>query len=141
MDLSTLVTKDVLTPVLVFVSTVIGAWLLRRTERQKLIQSAQTEVRAAYSSVIDELQQQMVESRIDRRAMREELADVRLELRDVKRRETRVTQQLAELIEYVRVVRSVLRAQQVEAEAVPAPPPWFADPLTDSWPPRSPATG
>jgi len=137
-DLSTLVTKDVLAPVLVFVSTVFGAWLLRRTERQKLEAQMRGQVEQGFRSIIDELQEQMVESRIDRRAMREELAEVRLELRDVKRREHRVTQQLAELIEYVRVLRTVLRTQQVEA--VPAPPAWFADPVTDSWPPHS-ATG
>lgn len=138
MDLSTLVTKDVLTPVLVFVSTVVGAWLLRRTEKAKLAQSAHTDVRAGYKGVINELQQERLESRADRRAMREEIAELRLQVRDLARRERRATTRLDELAEHVRLLRGLLRQHQIEG--TPPPPAWFADPLSESWPP-TPATG
>jgi hypothetical protein len=128
----------VITPVLVFVSTVLGAWLLRRTERQKLLQSAQAEVRAGYSSVIDELQQQMIESRADRRAMREEIAELRLQVKDLGRAERIARNRLDELTEHVRLLRGLLRRHKIEG--APEPPEWFDDPLSESWPP-TPATG
>jgi len=133
MDLSGLVTKDVLTPVLVFVSTVLGAYLLRRTEKQKLAQSVQTEVRAGYSSVIDELQQQMIESRADRRAMREEIAELRLQVKHLGRAERIARNRLDELTEHVRLLRALLRQHKIEG--APPPPEWFDDPLSESWPP------
>jgi chromosome segregation ATPase len=132
-----LVSKDVLTPVLVFLSTVLGAWLLRRTEVAKLRQSAHTEVRAGYKSVIDELQEQMIESRADRRAMREEIAELRLQIRDLARAERTARNRLDELTEHVRLLRALLRRHKIEG--TPPPPVWFDDPLSDSWPP-TPAT-
>lgn len=132
-DLSAWVSKDVLTPVLVFVSTVVGAWLLRRTERQKLTQSAHTEVREGYKSVIDELQQERLESRADRRAMREEIADLRIQMRDLARAERSARTRVDELTEHVRLLRGLLRQHKVDG--VPNPPAWFGDALSDSWPP------
>lgn len=137
-ELAGLVSKDVFTPVLVFVSTVLGAWLLRRTERQKLLQSAQTEVRSGYKDIIDELQQERLESRADRRAMREEIAELQLQVRALGRAERQARNQLDELAEHVRLLRGVLRAHKIEG--APAPPAWFTDPLSDSWPP-TPAKG
>lgn len=134
MDLGSLVSKDVIAPVLVFVSTVFGAWLLRRSEKQKLAQSVQTEVRAGYSSVIDELQQQMIESRADRRAMREEIAELRLSVSTLARAERLARNRLDELVEHVRLLRSLLRAHRIEG--APEPPEWFADSVLDSWPPN-----
>lgn len=96
-----------------------GKWFGHRSAVRQVEAGAADRIAGAYGDALDDLQEQLKRSSVDRSALHDDIALLRVRLREVESVARVAATKFEQLLEHVRVLRTILRLHSIDHPAGP----------------------